>query len=693
MPSRPMNKGRSNDHDFVPPTKYKPSSRNQKLPEDVSPLEIIPKFNAMDINNTKGSAQLPDGIDGSSPEALFSLFFTSPIIDLIAQCTNFNAERARIDPVASRAKNIRFPNSLNQKPWKPVTADEILAYLGIEIYMGIYTQPHINDYWNTNDEKKPLHPSVRKSMSYDRWKQINRYFHVWDPTSSLFERPAGDEKVRPHEKVGHLGALLKSSFQRYWKPGTHVAVDECIEGFTGRSADTVNIPTKPTPIGFKIWVLADQGYVLDFLWHVKGDGKDQGPQGLSNTWEKKGFSKTQSVVLELVTRMPNGGRGHVVHLDNLFTSSKLLSTLRDYGIGANGTVRTGKTKREEKEEQAPERDPEFLDPARVQDQEPSLRPALDLVDEIRGDMHQALLGKTQPQQPAVKGKKPEKEKNFGMNNKLTELKIKWSNHIAWGKLYGCLSPDRKVLQLAWKDSQVVLFMTTISDAQTGISRVRKRPNGKDKWVRAEFGDLPFKRLEIPEFIDLYNHFMNGVDRADQIRSYYRSNHRNYRTWKPLWYNLLHVTICNAALIWMDRGFSSKQKGGHLDFRIKLASQLMSHSSSHNYTCPIDGFGVQTNLKNHVIASLDTCGGVHEVLSKVAKECKACMAQGRTTQAGWKRKALQELSVNSAQINEDGERSRIPRPPRTRYGCSVCQIRLCQLGPCWEEHIQQSKLVL
>jgi hypothetical protein len=75
-----------------------------------------------------------------------------------------------------------------------------------------------------------------------------------------------------------------------------------------------------------------------------------------------------------------------------------------------------------------------------------------------------------------------------MNNKLTKIKIKWSNHIAWGKLYGCLSPDAKVLQLAWKDSQVVLFMTTVSDAQETISRVRKRLNGKDKWVRAEFGD-------------------------------------------------------------------------------------------------------------------------------------------------------------------------------------------------------------
>ena len=140
---------------------------------------------------------------------------------------------------------------------------------------------------------------------------------------------------------------------------------------TGRQQwnDTVNIPTKPTPIGFKIWVLADQGYVFDLLWHVKGDKKDQGPQGLRTIWEEKGFSKTQAVVLELMTRMPNGGKGHAVHIDNLFTSSKLLSTLRDYGIGAAGTVRTSRTKREENEEKREKQELESDDLLQDQDQE------------------------------------------------------------------------------------------------------------------------------------------------------------------------------------------------------------------------------------------------------------------------------------------------------------------------------------
>ena len=44
--------------------------------------------------------------------------------------------------------------------------------------------------------------------------------------------------------------------------------------------------------------------------------------------------------------MPNQGNRYAVHLDNLFTSSKPLTTLQEYGIGAAGTVRTGQTRRE-----------------------------------------------------------------------------------------------------------------------------------------------------------------------------------------------------------------------------------------------------------------------------------------------------------------------------------------------------------
>ena len=79
------------------------------------------------------------------------------------------------------------------------------------------------------------------------------------------DHSVSNRTARPHVKVDPLAKLLLSAFQRYWKPAIDVAIDECIKGFTGRISDTVYIPTKPNLIGFKIWVLADQGYVFDLL--------------------------------------------------------------------------------------------------------------------------------------------------------------------------------------------------------------------------------------------------------------------------------------------------------------------------------------------------------------------------------------------------------------------------------------------
>ena len=86
-----MDKARSNDHDFVPPTQYN-SSRSKKQPPSFSPLKLIPRFKAMDLIYTTSSSQIPNTIDSSSPEAIFTLFFTDSVISRIIQCTNVNAE-------------------------------------------------------------------------------------------------------------------------------------------------------------------------------------------------------------------------------------------------------------------------------------------------------------------------------------------------------------------------------------------------------------------------------------------------------------------------------------------------------------------------------------------------------------------------------------------------------------------------
>lgn len=86
------------------------------------------------------------------------------------------------------------------------------------------------------------------------------------------------------------------------------------------------------------------------MWHAKGN--DAGPIDLDDFWtDDLGFSKTQSVVLDLLKQEGISDNGaHIVWLDNLFTSARLLTTLKAEGFGGAGTVRTSKTAREEIEE-------------------------------------------------------------------------------------------------------------------------------------------------------------------------------------------------------------------------------------------------------------------------------------------------------------------------------------------------------
>jgi hypothetical protein len=168
---------------------------------------------------------------------------------------------------------------------------EIQAYLGIAIFMGYQRLRTIDEYWNTQPQNGAVFDLIRQSMSLKRWEQIHRFFYV--------NRP-GYPNLRPFEKMTPLDDIIRTASQTYMKSGTHIAVDECIQGFQGRASEIVTIPSKPIPTGYKIWVKASNGYVFDFIWHARGTRNIDGPQGLNPKWQNQGFSATQAVVLELM---------------------------------------------------------------------------------------------------------------------------------------------------------------------------------------------------------------------------------------------------------------------------------------------------------------------------------------------------------------------------------------------------------
>jgi hypothetical protein len=199
----------------------------------------------------------------------------------------------------------------------------------------------LEDLWATNGAKVPIYQPVLRCMSRDRFMQIDRFIHVSSKPPEVLR------ELSPFQKIATLSARLQANFASVWLAGSHLAVDECIQRFTGRSNATVTIPCKPTPTGYKVWVLAEQGYILNWLWHRKGE--TYGPIDLDAKWLQQGFTKTESVPLTLLSRLPNVGKGSIVYLDNLFTSTRLCRAFREQGIGACGTVRMSATAREESE--------------------------------------------------------------------------------------------------------------------------------------------------------------------------------------------------------------------------------------------------------------------------------------------------------------------------------------------------------
>ena len=117
-------------------------------------------------------------------------------------------------------------------------------------------------------------------------------------------------------------------------------------------------------------------------------------------------------------------------------------------------------------------------------------------------------------------------------------------------------------------------MSTIHDLRTGTAKLQRCPKGKAPHTaisRAAFGGSTKKLLTIPDLIDDYNHNMNGVDLADQLRASYNTHRQGVRTWLPLFYWLIDTLKVNAFLLWRMH----YPKALHKTFQLTLHQQLVA----------------------------------------------------------------------------------------------------------------------
>ena len=97
--------------------------------------------------------------------------------------------------------------------------------------------------------------------------------------------------------------------------------------------------------------------------------------------------------------------------------------------------------------------------------------------------------------------------------------------------------NQDVAVLLWFDNAPVTMMTTVHPSDAEVVRDRKRPGKKSKNAkrsREAFGNEYHKELPIPLCFDEYNHYMGGVDIADQMRNCYDTQ-LTFRTWWPMFF--------------------------------------------------------------------------------------------------------------------------------------------------------------
>ena len=90
------------------------------------------------------------------------------------------------------------------------------------------------------------------------------------------------------------------------------------------------MPNKPITQGYKIYGLADHGYLYNFIWSSR-------EKGLQEILLQPNLTKTGCLVKNLALSLPR--RCLTIYMDNYFTSIPLFTELRACKFGAVGTTR------------------------------------------------------------------------------------------------------------------------------------------------------------------------------------------------------------------------------------------------------------------------------------------------------------------------------------------------------------------
>ncbi|EXK25671.1 hypothetical protein FOMG_17678 [Fusarium oxysporum f. sp. melonis 26406] len=256
--------------------------------------------------------------------------------------------------------------------------------------------------------------------------------------------------------------------------------------------------------------------------------------------------------------------------------------------------------------------------------------------------------------------------------------------LVYNEVYLIPTQDKQVIQIAWKDSSVVLFLSTVHSGAPHERTPKKRKLPAKRGTKAEarrlqqvFNGDSFKIIPIPTVAAQYNDEMNHVDRGDQIRSYTTYQHRFRRgPWQALlWSFLLEVALANSFIL------QKKTRQPHWKpyttlqaWKEAIYNAIFNRYATNSHTRKRCRTGKEEDIEDTEARQIHLQRDINHVYRGTPSDCLACKGYRQGQPRPFKKRKekggyLQPISGNERRV-------------QTRYACKVCDVAICNSADCW-----------
>jgi Transposase IS4 len=249
------------------------------------------------------------------------------------------------------------------------------------------------------------------------------------------------------------------------------------------------------------------------------------------------------------------------------------------------------------------------------------------------------------------------------------------------------------LCVRWIDNAEVLMVSNIHEGYAVVDSWRKRPrenNANRNHVRRLFGSEGATEMEIPEIVNDYNSWMNGVDLHDQLIASFKLKFRCKRTWVPLFLQTMDIARTNSYVLCKQKKKTSTHKKFIQDWidalneratRSETNARVTRQQHAQHQAAQEPCLSAK-NLKRVRTSNTEPEKGLLD--SRLFGERQDHMPTLDDCQ-----KTCRYCAVKWAKARKDG--TALPRKGKPKTMCTVCKVHLCA-SPCFElYHCQDVEL--